>query len=127
MMGSLTRDVLSESALDIGTRSLRLQPSRSSSSRHGRKPLMLIEPLGRAKLRSIRRFARIKMRNVLANGCATMVDNGNVGVGTERSPDRLDVRLEGKDIEGAAIENARACPAAFVGGEEAGNRRVCVF
>ena len=68
MMGSLVRDVLSESALEMSMRSLRLQPSRSSSSRHGRKPLVLIEPLGRAKLRTIRRIAKIRTRNVLANG-----------------------------------------------------------
>jgi len=56
-----------------------------------------------------------------------MVDNGNIGTRTERSPDPSDIRLEGKDIERVAIENARACPADFVGGEEASSRRACVF
>ena len=105
----------------VGTRSFKLQPSKSNSSKHGKNPTQLSGRLGRSKDLSLRLLERMRTFNVFANGCATIVDKGNVGVGIARSSVRdVDEVLDGK---GVATEKARAWPT-FEGGADAGRRSI---
>jgi hypothetical protein len=102
--------------ITVGTRSFKLQPSRSNSCKHGKKLVVFSEKLGRWNDLSMRRLERIRTRRLDAKGRATIVDNGSVGAGTVISS----VRGESLDAGvGAATEKARACPN-FEGGAEGG-------
>lgn len=55
-----------------------------------------------------------------------MTDSGRDGAGTAMSVVLGDEEDEKAAAEGAASENARACPGPLVGAAEAGSLRVCV-